>query len=94
MANRTAVVTANQLNLRTEPSTESVILDRLARGTRLEVLNTAGAWYQVQVGGRTGFVHGDLIHLESDPAAGFLHEQEDLASAPLPPGSRSPALKR
>lgn len=88
MASKTGVVTANTLNLRQEPSTDGHILKTLARGAQVEILGMQGAWYQVKTGGTTGFVHGDFVRIvETDHAAGFLHEREDLASVPLEPAS-------
>ncbi len=86
MSETVGVVTATVLNLREEPSTSSAILGKLARGTRVEVLEPAGAWYRVDAGGLEGFVHGDwLTLLDDSPAAGFLHERPDLLSVPLAP---------
>ena len=88
MASKTGVVTANSLNLRKEASTDSAILKSLARGAKVEILGSEGAWYQAKAGGTTGFVHGDFIRImETNPVAGFLHEREDLASAPLEPAA-------
>lgn len=86
MANQTGVVTANPLNLRQNPAADSPLLGTLARGTRLEILAQEGAWYHVSAGGLTGYVHGDWVRiLETNPAAGFLHEREDLKAVPLTP---------
>jgi len=86
MANQTGVVTASTLNLRESPTTAGSLLGTLARGTRLEILGREGAWYKVKAGARSGYVHGDLVRiLDTDPAAGFLHEREDLKAVPLAP---------
>jgi uncharacterized protein YraI len=86
MPTKTGVVTASVLNLREGPSTGSARLGTLARGTRVTLLETAGAWYRVQAGDRSGYVHGDFVRvLDENPAAGFLNEREDLRSVPLEP---------
>jgi hypothetical protein len=86
MANQTGVVTANVLNLRQGPAADSPALTALARGARVEVLGSEGAWYRVKAGERTGYVHGDWIRiLDTDPAAGFLYERDDLKAVPLAP---------
>lgn len=86
MPTQNGIVTATSLNLREEPSKESPVLASLSRGTRVKVLDMAGAWYRVKAGDQSGFVHGDWIKiLETDPADGFLHEREDLRSAPVAP---------
>ena len=86
MAAKTGVVTANTLNLRVEPSTSSALVGTLARGTRLSILETAGVWYRVQAGNQKGYVHGDFVRiLDTDHAAGFLNELDDLGEVPLEP---------
>lgn len=86
MPARTGVVTANQLNLREEPSTSGKLVMTLARGTKVDVLEPSGAWYRVKAQGHTGFVHGDWIRiLDTNPASGFLHERDDLKQVPLEP---------
>lgn len=82
---QTAIVTATTLNLRPVPSTDRAPLARLPRATRLEVVDTAGAWYRVRTPEGQGFVHGDfIVLLDEDPAAGFLAEREELEKLPLP----------
>lgn len=86
MAAKTGVVTASTLNLREAPSKDSPPVATLSRGTRLEILEISGAWYRVQAGSRTGYVHGDFVKvLDTDHAAGFLHERDELRSVPLEP---------
>ncbi|MFP5287689.1 MAG: SH3 domain-containing protein [Thermoanaerobaculia bacterium] len=86
MAAKTGVVTANALNLREEPSTGSSLVRTLARGTRLKILETAGAWYKVQAGDQNGYVHGDFVRIvDTDHAAGFLNKRDDLGRVPLEP---------
>jgi hypothetical protein len=87
MAEQTAVVTPAVLNLRPEPSTDRPPLARLERGTRIRILGVEGAWYQVRTDLGDGFVHGDFVTvLEEEPAAGFLHERDDLRNVPLEVG--------
>ncbi|HYO12778.1 MAG TPA: N-acetylmuramidase domain-containing protein [Thermoanaerobaculia bacterium] len=86
MATKTGVVTASVLNLRAEPLSSSSLLGTLARGTRVTILETSGAWYRVQAGDQNGFVHGDFVKiLDTDHAAGFLNERDDLKNVPLEP---------
>jgi len=86
MATKTGVVTASVLNLRKEPSSSSSLLGTLARGTRVKILETSGAWYRVQAGDKSGYVHGDFVRIpETDHAAGFLNERDDLKAVPLAP---------
>ncbi len=86
MSETVGVVTASVLNLRAEPSTDGEVVGKLERGSRVTVLEPAGAWYRVAAGDLEGFVHGDwLTVLDASPAAGFLRDREDLVSVPLAP---------
>lgn len=88
MATRTGVVTASALKLRQSPSTSSPVLATLPRGTKVEVIEPSGAWYEVKASGQPGFVHGDWVRiLETNPASGFLHETDDLQTAALAPSA-------
>lgn len=58
---RVAIVTASALRLRHDPSTGRREKRLLPQGTRVEVLEAAGAWYRVRVDDQEGFVHGDHI---------------------------------
>jgi peptidoglycan L-alanyl-D-glutamate endopeptidase CwlK len=55
------VVTASALNMRHDPSTRRKPKRVLVRGDRVEVLEAAGAWLRVRVGGDEGFVHGKHV---------------------------------
>ncbi|MCP4658302.1 MAG: DUF3380 domain-containing protein [bacterium] len=91
MASKTGIVTASRLNLRPTPATDKPTIAGLARGTSVEILEVSGKWYRVGTKHGTGYVHGDYLRLvDDDPAAGFLHERDELQAAPLPP----PAAER
>lgn len=80
------MVTASRLNVRAGPSTSEPILGQLARGSRVEVLETAGHWYRVRSAALQGFVHGAyLTILDEQPAAAFLFEDPTLINVPLSP---------
>lgn len=86
MHEHTARVTANTLNLRSEPSTRKPPLAKLERGTRLEILETLEIWYEVDTPKGRGFVHGDFVAVDHPSLAdGFLHERDDLSGLPLEP---------
>jgi hypothetical protein len=65
-----AAVTAPRLNLRAEPGTWAPVVGQLWQGERLALLAgpTPDDWYQVQVGGQTGWAYGGGLTL--DGAAG------------------------
>lgn len=89
MPDRIGVVTASTLNLRPTPSTDQAPLAGLPRGTRLQVLDRQDSWLHVRAGDQEGFVSAEFVRIvDSNPAAGFLRERDDLRSAPLPPDRR------
>ena len=83
--NGTGIVTASELNVRGGPSTGEPIKGRLVRGSRVEIVDTAGRWYRIRSdAGLEGFVHGSFLTiLDEEPAASFLFEDAGLGSVPL-----------
>jgi len=59
------VVNVDILRLRSGPGTDYEILDRLRRGTVLEVMGEKDEWLQVTR--REGWVHGDYVSIPEDP---------------------------
>jgi uncharacterized protein YgiM (DUF1202 family) len=51
------------VNLRLEPSTRSLVLDKLPRGTKVTVLNMVdgGKWVHVRVGDKEGYIARYLL---------------------------------
>ena len=43
-------VTAENLNVRSEPNTSGVIIDQLSEGTRIEILEQSGGWGRINSG--------------------------------------------
>jgi hypothetical protein len=87
MPDRIGLVTASSLNLRPAPSTDQDPLAGLPRGTRLQVLDRQDSWLRVRAADLEGFVSADFVRIiDSNPAAGFLRERDDLRNAPLLPG--------
>ncbi len=63
-----AVVNVDVLRLRSGPSTDHEILDRLSRGTVLKVTGREGDWLEVITSrSREGWVHGDYVSKPEDP---------------------------
>ncbi len=63
-----AVVNVDVLRLRSGPSTDHEILDRLSHGTVLKVTGREGEWLEVITSrSREGWVHGDYISKPEDP---------------------------
>lgn len=60
--NGTVTTESGSLRLRAEANTESSVLQNLANGAQVEVLNTLdNGWYQVAYQGTTGYVSGEYI---------------------------------
>lgn len=57
----TIISQVNSLNVRSEPSTESDIVGQMNAGDQAVMSKTKGTWAQVQVNGKTGWVHTDYI---------------------------------
>lgn len=86
MPDRTAIVTASSLNVRTAPDVSSTRLTALPRDTVVEVKERVGGWYRIRHGAVEGFVSGDYLRLQLPAAgAGFLAARDDLRAVPLQP---------
>ena len=57
------VVNTNEVRFRANPSAEqnSEILDKLSKGTEVEILGKENGWYKVQYNSKTGYISGDYI---------------------------------
>ncbi len=73
---QTLSVTADRVNLRAKPSTDSAIVATVERGAELTVIETAGSWYRVRdnASGKEGYVHSLTVKViggaPATPAAG------------------------
>ena len=62
----TGTVTTENLNLRSEASTESSVIKQLAKDTILEIINEEGNWYKVKNGESTGYVSKDYVKVNEE----------------------------
>lgn len=74
---KTAIVDTDTLKLRKEPSTESIVLELLNQGEKLEVLEESGDWVKVKVRGMTGYVHNDYIEMQEEEEEENILQQEN-----------------
>lgn len=59
---QTGTVTAESLNIRSLPSTDSAVLSYVNSGSQLELLSYDGTWYNVRTAdGQEGYAHGAFI---------------------------------
>ncbi len=56
----------SQLRMRAEADLESDVVNKLHKGTRVEVLDTLEGWYQVSYEGLTGYVVSEYLKLEDE----------------------------
>ncbi|QWI73050.1 SH3 domain-containing protein (plasmid) [Bacillus mycoides] len=59
-AHADTVVTANVLNVRENPTTESQVVGKLLDGYKLDVINTANGWSQIKFKGKDVFVSSEF----------------------------------
>jgi uncharacterized protein YgiM (DUF1202 family) len=57
-----ATVRVKSANLRSDASAKSTRVAKLARGTKLEVLDTKGGWLHVKAGEYTGYISNKLVN--------------------------------
>jgi uncharacterized protein YraI len=69
------------VRMRAGPSTDAAILTTLAIGQLVDAYGRDGAWHQVRLGGREGWVHGDYLSRE--------RPEPPRPSAPVPPVARA-----
>ena len=63
-ASHSAWVSKADVNLRDGPATTAQSIDRLQYGQEVVVYNETGGWARVSVGGKEGYIRGDLITTE------------------------------
>lgn len=70
---------SSRLRVREADNTGSAVLARLSTGTKVDVLGeTDNGWYQIAYGSITGYVSGDYLTVEEEPAP----SQDIVAEAP------------
>ena len=65
------IITADGVNLRESPDTESSVLDTLSLGQEVEVLAIENGWYRIMLsGGTVGYIRQDYIFSNSSGSRG------------------------
>lgn len=72
----TGIVTTETLNLRSEPSTSSSVVELLNADEELEIISEEGNWYKVKHGSNEGYVSKDYVEVN-----GTLEEEPDTTTA-------------
>ena len=99
MANqKTATVTASQLNVRSGPSTAYSIVHVLRQGETVEVIGESDGWYQIRLkDGRVGWSSGQYLNLNSQSVArqakvdAVLNRAKSFLGTPYVWGGASPS---
>lgn len=60
-----ATVTTDGLNLRSEPSTQSKVIDTLSNGTVVTVLDKRADWLKISYDGAIGWIHSDYADIHN-----------------------------
>ena len=71
-------VTAERLNVRTEPSAKSRAVTVVSKGETLKYVSEAGQWLHVAVDGKTGYVMKEYVSVEADEIAADVAETQTL----------------
>lgn len=73
----TGIVTASALRVRTEPSLDGTLIGKITRGNRVEILDSEGDWYQVDVGqDGPAYMFAEYIRIDDGTEASAEEEQE------------------
>jgi|GEM_PF-1774271 len=84
--------TKSDVNLREGPGTHFKIVSVLKPDTAVTVREHRGDWLKVEVGGKTGFLHGKFVWLPSNAIPrGFMIHQADASHWKLAPERRRSA---
>lgn len=59
-ATLSGVVTADRINVRENPDRQSRVITTLQKGTKIEIHNHLGGWYEIMIDGKRGFVSDQL----------------------------------
>ena len=104
-----ATVTADEAELKSEPSAGARTVAKLARGARLEIRQEAGLWVEVQSTSGKGFLPAESLERDSDRDArkrrastvfsfpvvsGVVAEDAELRAAPFPVAAQSGSLPK
>ena len=72
-------VTADKVNLRESPNTDSAILAEVPGGTAVEVLGKDGTWYRVLHNGTVGYIRQDYLFVNSTGSRGAYVKSDGAA---------------
>lgn len=88
------LLTADQVNLRAKPTTDSERIATLSKGDKVSILSTKGEWFEVSTGGKQGWVHQDFMIRQKDSGSESESKKSSSSSSgSLKLGSEGDAVK-
>ncbi len=92
---KSGIVLAEVLNVRSKPSLEAQVVGKLRKGDTVVVLKEYPDWLRINYKGRGAFVYKTYIKLKGIPVKPeipetFFHQRKDLYKIPLEPGKKFP----
>jgi uncharacterized protein YgiM (DUF1202 family) len=91
-AQTVVTVTADTVNLRAQPTTDSAIVATVARGAQLQVLGTNGSWFKVRDArsGKDGYVHSLTVTAGATASQRAAQRAGAPAASSATPPARAP----
>ena len=77
--NNVGTVTADALNVRTQPTTESASLGLLPYGSSVALYEQVGSWYKIDFMDQVGYIFGDYVKIKEEKEAQEQAKQEQAA---------------
>lgn len=77
---KTAVITADSLNLRSKASTDSNVIETLKQKDEIEVVSEEGEWYQVKHNENEGYVKKEYVEIKEDTNSSINKETDNFQS--------------
>lgn len=77
--NKTGTITADALNVRTQPTTESASLGLLPYGSSVALSEQVGSWYKIDFMDQVGYIFGDYVKIKEEKEAQKQAEQKQAA---------------
>lgn len=86
-SNRLMATVEENLNVRTEPSTEAALAGKLRKGDVADILEGIDGWYKIKSGNLVGFVSSEFC-VVGDEAKAYAHDICTLYAKPVESGLR------
>lgn len=79
--NNVGTVTADALNVRTQPTTESASLGLLPYGSSVALYEQVGSWYKIDFMDQVGYIFGDYVKIKEEKEAQEQATAQEAAAA-------------